>query len=362
MLAAMSVPPLTGSTMAGGWPSARGMAGLSAVSMSHAIDLARLFPGEMQAHEALIVEARRHLGGCLTAIEAALRLSVTGDAASALDHHADPICWPMVRAHPELIGPDLLKHMRMRAGVSLMLRQLGRPDGERQDMAEATELLPAGDDDLAGIASQLALAEGRWSTGGGDDAPMQPDLPAEYFAELLWTAVACMATVLARSTLAGEEAVITAMDRAGQGLLARHDESAGPLAAADRLVLRLGARADEPEFLGRALAQRRFTLFAALAGRQARLPTELVIDILLTGTMEQVAALCRVLGGSGSDYRHLLLSLRPVRPALTDAAVVAGAEQYASLGAVQANRLLGILRAPLALRVRLDHLRGMATP
>lgn len=362
MFAAMSVSSPTGSVMADGWPSARGMAGLTAVPMSHAIDLAHLFPVEMQAHEALMAETRRHLGGCLTAIETALRLSAEGDLASALTHHPDPLCWPMVRAHPELIGPELLAHMQMRAGMSLMLRQFGRPDGERPDVTEAAALLPDDDAELAALASDLTLAEARWSAIGGDDAAMQPDLPAEYFAELLWTAVACLTTALARSTLVGEDVLIAALDRAGQRLLARYDESAGPLATADRLVLRLGARADEPELLGRALAQRRFPLFAALAARRVRLPTDLVTGLLLTGAMEQVAALCCSLGGAASDYRHLLLSLRSVRPALTDARIVAEADHYASLDEAEADRLIGLLRAPIALRVKLDHLRRVARP
>ncbi|MEJ7934848.1 DUF2336 domain-containing protein [Sphingobium sp. AN558] len=350
--------------MADGSPFAHSMAGSAAVPIGHAIALAQLFPGEGRAHDALVVETRRHLGGCITAVETALRLAVASDSptGAGLAHHPGAQCWPMVRAHPGLIGPALLAHMQMRGGVSLMLRQFGRPDGERPDAAEAAELLPEGDPGLADAMTKLTLAEARWSANGADDEPLILDLPAEYFTELLWTAVACLTTVLVRSTLTSEHAAIMSLDQAAQSLLVRHDEASSPVAAADALMLRLGAQAEEPTLLGRALAQRRFILFAALAGRHARLATERVIDILLSGAMEHVAALCRSLGGSSGDYRHLLLALRPVRPALTDGRVLAEADCYDSLSEPQAEQVLGILRAPAALRAQLDHLRRASAP
>lgn len=364
MVAGMTAALHTGSTMADGSPFAHSVAGSAAVPIAHAIDLAQLFPAEWRAHDASIVETRRHLGGCLTAVEAALRLAVApgSPVAAALAHHPDAQCWPMVRAHPGLVGPGLLAHMRMRGGITVMLRQFGRPDGERPDAAEATELLPDGDQHLVEAMTKLTLAEARWAASGGDDEPLMPDLPVEYFTELLWTAVACLTTILVRSTLTSEDAAIAALDQAARTLLVRHDEASGPVAAADALILRLGAHAEDPALLGRALAQRRFILFAALAGRHARLATEQVIDILLSGSMEHVAALCRSLGGSGGDYRHLLLALRPVRPALTDGRVLAEADRYESLTEAQAQRLLGIMRAPAALRMQLDHLRRASAP
>ncbi len=177
--------------MADSWPMAHVMAGMSAVPVGHAIDLAFFFPVEDRArHDALIAETRRHLGGCLTAIETALRLSLAGDPAIAA-----------------------------------------------------------------------------------------------------------------------------------------------------------------------ALGQRRFLLFAALAGRRLRLGTAQVTDILIMGPVMQVATLCRALGGTGADYRHLLLALRPVRPGLSDAVIVAEADQYQLLSDVKAEAVVGALRAPAAFRAKLDHLR-----
>lgn len=351
---------LTGAAMADSWPMAQVMAGMSAVPVGHAIDLAFFFPVEERArHDALIAETRRHLGGCLSAIEMALRLSLdhAPDVAHILSRSPEPLCWPTVQAQPTLIGPALLAHMQMRAGVSLMLRQFGQPDIERLEDGDGG-VLALGDDPLVGDAlSALALAEGRWIATGGEDRPMRPDLPAEYFAELVWTASACLAAVVQRSAADLGDAVLAAFERSGWALLADHDESVSPMAEADRLVRRMGELADSPELMGVALGQRRFLLFAALAARRLRMTTVQATDILVMGPLAQVAMLCRALGGSDADYRHLLLALRPVRPALSDAAIVAEAERYQGLTEMQADAAVSALRTPPAFRSRLDHLR-----
>lgn len=353
---------LTGAAMADSWPMAQVMAGMSAVPVGHAIDLAFFFPVEERArHDALIAETRRHLGGCLNGIEMALRLSLdhAPDVAHILSRSPEPLCWPTVRAQPTLIGPALLAHMQMRAGVSLMLRQFGQPDIEHLDDGDGG-VLALGDDPLVGDAlSALALAEGRWIATGGEDRPMRPDLPAEYFAELVWTAAACLAAVVQRSAPDLGDAVLAAFERSGWALLADHDESASPMAEADRLVRRMGELADSPELMGIALGQRRFLLFAALAARRLRMATVQATDILVMGPLAQVAMLCRALGGSDADYRHLLLALRPVRPALSDAVIVAEAERYQGLTDMQADSAVSALRTPPAFRSRLDHLRRL---
>ncbi len=351
---------LTGAVMADSWPMAQVMAGMSAVPVGHAIDLAFFFPVEEQArHDALIAETRRHLGGCLNAIEMALRLSLdhAPDVAHILSRSPEPICWPTVRAQPTLIGPALLAHMQMRAGVSLMLRQFGQADVDRLDDGDGG-VLALGDDPMIGDAlSALALAEGRWIAAGGEDRPMRPDLPAEYFAELVWTAAACLAAVVQRSAPDLGDALLVGFERSGWALLADHDESASPVAEADRLVRRIGDLADSPELMGVALGQRRFLLFAALAARRLRMTTVQATEILVLGPLAQVAMLCRSLGGSDADYRHLLLALQPVRPSLSDAAIVAEAECYQQLTEMQADAAVSALRTPPAFRSRLDHLR-----
>ncbi len=342
--------------MADCWPTSRVMAGMSAVPVGHAIDLAFLFPMEgRDRHDALIAETRRHLGGCLTAVEIGLRAALQDreDIGAALDEWPDPLCWPTVRAQPTLLSPSLLAHMQMRAGVSLMLRPSGQPDSAQ---GEAESILPADDPAIRDALSALALAEGRWLLTTGEDQPMRPDLPAEHFAELVWTAAACLAAVAQRSAASGE-AMAAAFEQAGWSMLGGHDETGGPIPTADRLIRQMGERADAPELLGLALGQRRFLLFVALVARRLRMESAQVADILLLGPIDQVAALCRALGGSDADYRHLLLALRPIRPSLTDAAVVTEAGRYRTLDEQRADATVGALRTPAAFRAKLDHLR-----
>jgi len=360
MLADMSAfSSLIGPTQADCWPMAQVMAGMSAVPVGHAIDLAFFFPDEgRERHDALVAETRRHLGGCLTAIEIGLRLALEErpEIAAALAQWPQPVCWPTLRAQPTLLGPALLAHMQMRGGVSLMLRQFGGPDGNAGSESEADSLFPADDPALGNALAALMLAEGRWLMTAAEDQPMQPDLPAGFFAELLWTAAACLAAIVQRSGVMESEAVLPLVEAAAQRLIARHDEALGPIAAADRLVHELGDRADAPELMGAALGQRQFLLFAALAGRRLRMESAQVADILVMGPVGQVAALCRALGGSDADYRHLLLALRPVRPSLSDAAIVGEAARYQALTVAQADAAVNALRAPAALRAKLDHL------
>ncbi|APL96208.1 hypothetical protein SIDU_03180 [Sphingobium indicum B90A] len=353
---------LIGSTRADCWPMAQVMAGMSAVPVGHAIDLAFFFPDDgRERHDALVAETRRHLGGCLTAMEIGLRLALeeTREIAAALAQWPQPVCWPTLRAQPTLLGPALLAHMQMRGGISLMLRQFGGPDGGSGE-SEADSLFPADDPALGEALAALMLAEGRWLLTAAEDQPMQPDLPAGFFAELLWTAAACLAAIVQRSGLSEAESVVPLVEAAAQRQLARHDEATGPIAAADRLVGRLGDRADAPEIMAAALQHRHFLLFAALAGRRLRMESAQVADILVMGPVGQVAALCRALGGSDSDYRQLLLALRPVRPSLSDATIVGEAMRYQELSVAQADAAVGALRAPAALRAKLDHLRRIA--
>ena len=364
MVAPMSAySSLTGTVMVDNWPMARVMAGISAVPVDHAIDLAIFFPVEERArHDALIAETRRHLGGCLTMIEIALRAAVDDAPAvvAALSPWPTPLCWPSVRMQPTLLSPAVLAHMQMRAAVTLMLRQAGQADGESDPDDARDRLLNVDDTDCGDAVAALLLAEGRWIAHGAEDQPMRADLPAEYYAELVWMAAACLVAAGQRSAPEMGDRLAGLFEQAGWALLADHDESASPLAEADRLVRRLGVRADMPDLLGAALGQRQFLLFAGLAARRLRMTMAQVTDILVLGPVAQVASLCRALGGSDADFRHLLLALRPVRPSLSDAAIVGQADAYQQLSDVQADAAVTRLRAPAAFRAKLDHLCRIA--
>jgi hypothetical protein len=85
-----------------------------------------------------------------------------------------------------------------------------------------------------------------------------------------------------------------------------------------------------------------------------------LVAMLVMGPVAQLANLCRALGGSAADYRILLLALRPVRPLLSDAAIVAEAERYQGVSEEQADSAIGALRTSSILRAKLDHLRTVA--
>lgn len=347
---------LAGSTVAGSWPMARVMAGMSAMPVGHAIDLASLFPTAGVRHDSLTAETRRHLGGCFTAIETALRVALdqAPDIADALASTSGPLCWPIICAQPTLLSPALLAHMQLRAGVSLMLRQFGRTDTE---LGEAAEDGPHSQDAVFAEAfAILALAEGRWMARGGEDQAMRPDVPAEFFAEMVWTTSACLAAAARRAAPDRADRMLAAFERTGQALLADHDEGVSPLVAAEELVRQMGAQADASASLGAALSGRRFLLFAALAARRQRLGIVQVIDILVMAPLTQLAGLCRALGGTDTDYRQLLLALRPVRPWLTDSFVIAEAERYQGVSEDEADGIISGLRTPAAFRAKLDHL------
>ena len=253
----------------------------------------------------------------------------------------------------------MLAHMQMRAGVTLMLRQFGQPDGQF-DEAEADALLSTGDPAVNETLAALAVAEGRWLAVGAEDDPMSADLPVEHFAELLWTAAACLAAVVQRAGAHEAETILPLFERAGHNLLATHDEAKGPIAIAARLVRQLGERADAADLLGAALGQRRFLLFAALAARRLGMDCAHVADIMVLGAVSELASLCRALGGSDVDYRLLLLALRPVRPSLSDAAIIGEADRYQALTEAQADAAVSALRVPAALRAKFEHLHRVA--
>jgi hypothetical protein len=343
--------------MADDWSMMSVMAGLSAAPVRHAIDLARLFPGDApEWPDAMLFETRRHLAGCLSAMEIGLRqaLELNASIAPVLRALPEPVVWPGICARPALVAPSLLGHMRLRGGISLLLRQYGRADEDADELADRLDLTASADSAISQAAIALNLAEGRWSMTGMEGQPIRPDLPADQFVDLLWTAAAPLCAALLRTGLMPTDSILAAVEGAGRSMLADHDEGQGAIALADRLVRLLGERADAPSLLGAALAQRRHLLFAALAARRLRIDTIILIDVMLAEPIEQVAAVCHALGGSAPDYRHLLLALRPVRVALNDAVIVREAERYDAMSEGEADAIVAGLRAPSSLR------RGLA--
>ncbi|MET0371986.1 MAG: hypothetical protein ABW039_11495 [Sphingobium sp.] len=361
----MSVhPPPYGPTPVDGCSAAAGVQSLATVPAAHAVELAYIFGPSLDCRsEMLAAEARRHIAGCLLSVETALRLAVASDQpmAAAMAHLPDPLCWPALCIRPGLIGPSLLRHMQLRAAVSLILRQPGVPISDGAPDAIASDPFHHGDDGVIEALALLAIAEGRWAARGGEDQPMRADLPAEYFADLLWTAVAILAHAIAPALPGGVATALPVLTDAGRSILARHDESAGPLASADRLVSRLGAGTDDAGLVAQAIGQRRLLLFAALISRRLRVGSEATVELLLTAPIASLAALCKAVGASGVEFRHLLLTLRPARPALTDAAILTHADGFPDGEQDDGARVIAMLSAPPKLRAKIDQI-GLWAP
>lgn len=357
MVMAMSVPFPIGPATADGWPMTSIIAGASTAPVAHAIDLARLFGEQSDGwSDALVSETRRQLGGCVSAVETGLRLTLEQDVrvAAALNALPPALAWPTVLSNPGMISPLLLAHMRMRAGLALLLRQVGHVDlGDADDAESAIHFSSDADAVIRHAAIELALAEGRWAMAGPEDQAIRPDVSAEQFFELVWMTTAALGAAVMRSGLVPSPVALTALQDAARAALAQHDEGQGALAVADRLVWRLDTRADAPDLLGQALIARRHLLFAALAARHLRIETGRLAEALVAGPIERVAAICHALGGSAPDYRHLLLALRPVRPTLTDTRVLALAADYGAMGDEQTDGIIAELRAPEALRAKM---------
>ncbi len=307
-------------------------------------------------------ETRRHLAGCIASVEAAIilaaRSSPIGRLSGALQM---PVAWPLIRDQPALLSPELLCHMRLRAAVSLLAGQSmrGNNTDPAADIALGTAwLLDADDPAVVDTAAALAQAESHWATHVWEAAPMRADLPAEHYAELVWTVTALLSVTLHRHGLVAENAALATMTDAALHALALHDEGAGAFALATRLTRMVQAMGRHGPLLGQALAERRYLLFAALAGEIVGTSGETVLDRLVHGSDSDLAALCRCLGGSADDYRHLLIDLQVVRGVQSDPALVHLAERYDAMTVADAEAHLAMLRCPMPLRAKLATIRG----
>lgn len=333
-----------------------------AACVRHVIDLNALFADHRNGWpDALMSETRRHLAGCVTSVEAAMvdaaRGSPVGRLSGAL---AAPVAWPHIGDQPALLSPDLLAHMRLRAAASLLAGQAVRShaDTSADSIHGTATLLDSDNVAIVETAAALARAESRWSTRGPEGAVMRADLPAEHFAELVWTVAALLAVTLNRSGLAEEPVALAAMTDAALHVLAGHDEGAGGFALASRLARMAQAAGLHGPLLGHALGERRYLLFTALAGEILGTSGEMILDRLVHGSEGDIAALCRCLGGSAEDYRHLLLDLQVVRGTQADPSLVHLADHYDAMTMADADAHLADIRCPMPLRAKLATIRG----
>jgi hypothetical protein len=322
-------------------------------AVAHALDLSHFLPPDSARWtDALVSETRRHLAGCLNGIAVDLRENLV---AAGLPMPPDTDAWDGVQRYPQLVSAGLMAHLRLRAAVSLLGRQTG--------VAANGVVAPAGEDmswlqedrdpEVVRLATMLSRAERRWSLPGGEDQAMIADLPAEHYADLAWAVAALTGAAFRRSGSSNVDAGMASVAQAAERMIARHDEGETPFAWASMIARRMRGRADAPEMLGKALAQRRLLLFAAFAAERVGGLCEAQMQMLVHAPARQLVALCRALGGSASDCRHLLIQLKPVRAGLDDAAILALASGYDSVTDAEADAVAANLRGPPDFRARL---------
>lgn len=322
----------------------------------HMLDLAQFVPvSAIPWTDALISETRRHLAGCLGAVEAALQEAlIDTPLAPAVATAKSESAWQGVQASPQLIGADLLAQMRVRAAIGLLGQQAGfGTDGPVQrDGEDISWLHYDGDPEVAAQAAALALAEMRWAA-PDDSHAVIPDLPAEAFADIVWTVAALIATEAGWMGLADPLASQAVIAASAADIIARHNEGETPIARASRIARLMRGRPEEAMLLGQALAHRRMLLFAAFAGERAGITTEAVLDALIHAPLRTVTGLCHVLGGSASDCRHLLLQLQPIRRELTDVCIVALSDGFDDLSDADGHAAIAVLRGPAELKAKI---------
>lgn len=318
-------------------------------AMRHASDAAQLLQaGQRRWTDALLSEARAHLSGCLNAAELAIGLALgDGWLARPVEALGPGYCRIAIERHPGLLSPLLVDHLRLRGAAALALRlSLARP------AVPADEAAPEQPQDgpLADALVGYRFAVDPWFTVHPIARPMRADLAAEPFCELVWTAAALLVEGLAlrMGVESGTSAAIIA--RAAEGVIAQHDEQAGPFARADYVAtLAPGDAGIEIE----AALRHDLLLVAALGGRRAGLALGQALALLVDGAPEDRAAFARLLGLDDAAYIALLDGLAPVLDATDDWALPDLLARYQGVTASDAADRLAPWRGPAPLVERL---------
>ncbi|MGE4430664.1 MAG: hypothetical protein AB7E05_07980 [Sphingobium sp.] len=322
----------------------------------------RCFDGtDARWSDALIARMRRHIGGCVNAIEplvrAELRRFAPADAAM-IDVLPGPVAWNALGQRPSLMGERLIRHFRDRAAISLMEQdeQAGMAADHRAgDGKDAETLFPAGV--AAGLAA-LAKAREGWADGQPDECPMQADLPAEDMEELLWVIVALIVDAL---VLAGAIPVAQALqlgDRAGRAVLARHDEQTAPFAQALLLAHRMrGIGMEDAHLLWLARNRHVLVQLAVMADRTGIDHAHLVGRVV-EGPEYLLFQLCRRADFPREVAVRLMLGRRSVSRGVEDTVLVEYADGYERMSPDDAALATAALGISACFRDKLSALRN----
>lgn len=342
-------PPIVNGSQA-----AAGVGIALAASVAHAIDAAQMVGGEPRDWtDTLLSEMRRHLALGVAGAEAALLDALSEILPETRKPHLG-FSWNQIQATPAILGSDLLAYMRVRATVGLLSRWTGNAIDEKATVANPDLRWLQSDDDpeIAASAARLATAEDRWGSMRLDPASAL-DLPHGLLCDLVWTVASIIGQSLGSSRRHTMADILPAIIKASEDVIAANVGQC-PVQGAAALAALIADRPDAGVYLGQALGQRRLLPFAALAGEYLSLPADLLLHLFLHSPAKDVAGVCHALGGSPSDYQHLLMQLRVARASLTDAAVLSLVADYSVITNAEAGAVVSRLRCPAGLTAKID--------
>tara|TARA_R110000787_G_scaffold9893_3_gene34218 strand:- start:584 stop:1675 length:1092 start_codon:yes stop_codon:yes gene_type:complete len=325
-------------------------------ALHHHMMLERCFDGrEARWSDALIARTRRHIGGCIAAVEMGFRVEMANTAIAGLnlvDALPQDYCWRALQHRPTLLSTALLRHFRDRAALSLMGQEAGDVPGAMEEIRQDAALAP----DAAQTLSALALVQAGWKDTGPDHLAMRADLPAEAMQDLVWTVGALVTEALVRSDLLPASDAVVLVDRAGHALLARHDEQNSPFALAALLALQMsGAPATGDQLVSLARGRHVMALIGLMAQRNAMDVVPLTSAVVETSE-QMVFNLCRAADFPREVAVRLVLGRRSVSRGVEDSVLVEYADRYEQMAREDAQAAVITLRLDEIFRDRLSAL------
>lgn len=302
--------------------------------------------------DALLAETRYHLAGTMNAIEMAIKLEIADAEIEAWLHGlGQPYCSVALERQVELLSPEILSHYRLRGALSVVLRERSIPvmDGGQGDLMSL-----AGEGPFAQALAALTLAEQRWCGPLLLDAPMRPDLPAEHFHDLAWTAAALLIRGVSRAHPGADRAVMRAIIGCVERVIARHDEGSGPFALAQRCARAL-SEMERLRLAPAALIERRLLLFCALVEAETTLPIEVVLGALIDCGDEARQAVLKLMRIDEAFAVHVFEMLAPLTGGSgeNDLAMADFVESYRGYETTRADGWLSRMLVPPALVAKL---------
>jgi len=360
-MSAMS-PALGGYAPETGWPLPSHMLGAAREPLRHALLLERCFEGDAARwSDALIARTRRHIGGCVAAVETGLRGELERCAPELprlAEIMPDRIGWTTFQRCPSLLGPDLVRHFRDRAGISLMVQDDQMVGGAMGDAAGSPLDYPSSLPPVAfETLSILTIAQAGWADIGPDETPMQPDLSAEAMERLVWILTALLADNLGRTGLMPVPDMLALADRAGRAVLSAHDEQAGPFTLAALLAHQLRGQGEDKELLLWLARNRHMPALIAMMADRIDMDGGVLISTIMEAPEQLLFHLCRAADFPREVAVRLVLGRRCMSRGVEDSVLVHYADAYEHGAREDAVRAIVPLRLSGAFREGLSALR-----